>query len=427
MPLLDAESEVNEAMIKRSLNIGRGLGYDNEQLMIGRDSGTEGNMLFNMIASGTASVGCDVHDIGIAPTPTLALACKGKSVGLNIVSSFDDERHTSLKIFNSDGTMFNASQIASLNTFIDQDVKLPAYDSIGSMTEHSSAIIHHRKMIFDAVGEADCPVVLDCSSNTASLIAPALLTDLGCDVIAINSQPNGRAPSYQHGIDESSLKDLMDIVHRNAGDIGIAINGDGTCISAVDESGRFLKGETVLALISQYLDPKKMVVPVTASMMVDDIVSGEVIRAPVGDQSIGETVKNDVASFGGGPCGSFIFPELTNSPDGIYAAALLAKIAGENRLNELADALPKYYRSEELIRAEGRVSMSEKISERIATTEYEKMTDTDGWRVEMDGGWYLIRFSTTEPTVRIIAEARDEVYMIGLMDIAKNIVYNSLK
>lgn len=417
-----------EVSLEAFINIGRALGHNNDLVVIGRDSCPDGPMVFSALASGIVSVGCDVRNIGIASAPTLALACKGRGVGIGISLPTDEDEGVSMRPFNKDGTMFDTIQLSAMRDFMSRPPVLPPYDHIGSVSEQSGALIQHRNRIMGAVGNADCPVVLDCSSNSASLIAPAMLSEMGCDVVAINSQPNGRASVMQRDIDEGSLRDLIDIVHSNAGEIGIAINGDGTKVSAVDESGRYLGGETLLALIAEHLNPKKVAIPVTASMMIEDLIDGEVIRTPVGDRRIGEAMKKNDADLGGSPCGSFIFPQVTYCPDGIYAAALIAKIAGEGRLKEMVDSLPQYYKGDESIKYEGReADIAKKIAERIASSEYVKLVDIDGWRVEMDGGWYLIRFSCREQIIRITAEARDEVFMISLMDIAKDIVYDSLK
>lgn len=413
--------------LEEFLKIGRALGARRDQITVGMGSGAKGPMVFNALSSGIVSAGCNVKNIGIAPSPTLALASKDRSMGMMICSPEYSDEDICMKLWNRDGTMFTDLNAAALRESL-SSAELPPCGSVGSITMQSGAIHRHRNAITNILGGTDCPVVLDCASDCASLIAPALLTDMGCDLIAINSQLDLRHRGHGN-IGEGSLRDLISVVHRNAGEIGIAINGDGTRAAAVDESGRYLSGETLLAIFAEYLNPKRIVVPISASMMIDDLTECEVIRVPPGDPSLGESVMKHDADFGGSASGSFVFPKLTYCPDGIYSAALLAKIAGESRLNEMVDSLPQYYMDAAAVRFEGKENdVAKKISDRISGMDYQDLIDTDGWRVEMDGGWYLIRFSNNEENViRITAEARDEVYMISLMDIARDVVSSALK
>lgn len=422
---LSGDRPVTETFLK----IGRAVGAHNSTVIIGRDTSAAGQMITSALASGIVSVGANVRDVGMTPTPTLALAASKRGCGIMIAPSESDDECIGLKFWNKDGLMFSDDEISAVASDARNGVALPAYSSVGSITEQSGSIHYHKERVMGALGHADCPVVIDCSSNCPSLIVPGLLTEMGCDVIAINSQPNGRMCGAQKGIDEASVRDLMDLVSRNKGEIGVAVSGDGSRISAVDETGEYIDPGTILALFAKHLEPKKIVLPVNASMMIDDLLNdGTVIRTAARDNAIGEAIMDNDAEFGGSPLGSFIFPGLTYGPDGVYAAALLSKMAGEGRLRDMIDELPKYEIEDDFIRFEGRqADIAKKIEEEVSSLEYKSIVDTDGWRVEMDSGWYLIRFSTTEPVIRITAEARDKMYMNCLMDIAKDVVNDALK
>jgi len=249
---------------------------------------------------------------------------------------------------------------------------------------------------------------------------------MGCDVTATNSNiPAGAARRID---EESAMRGLEEMVKHNRGEIGISVNRDGTVASLVDETGVRVESSTVLALFAKYLEPKRIVVPVSASMVIDDVTGGDVIRSAANVRSVGEAMKNNDAEFGGLPSGMFMFPSLTYCPDGVFSAALLSKMAGESRLRDMIDSLPGYASDEAAVRYDGAPSeIAAKINERVSTLEYEGLNTTDGWRVEMDSGWYLIRFSNKEPVIRITAEARDKVYMNCLVDIAKDVVSGALK
>lgn len=412
---MDMSCPADGQCLEGFLRFGRALASDCGQVVIGRDASVKGPMAFSLLSSGIVSMGCDVRYVGVAPAPTVAVASKGRC-GVMLGHS---DIVAEMRIWNPDGTMSDGPDMTA-------ETELPSYAHVGGIHVESGALAVHKGNIMRRLGEADCPVVLDCSSDCASLIVPSMLTEMGCDVIAINSQLDGR--SAPKGIDEGSLRDLTDIVNANTGEIGIAVNGDGTRIAAVDESGRYVNGEILLALFAQHLDPRKVIVPVTASMMVDDLIGGEVVRVAAGEIPLTASMLSENADFGGTPAGSFVFPGISYCPDGVHASALLSKIAGESRLRELVDSLPTYHKEDVDIRYDGREQdIAKRISESVRSHEYVKLVETDGWRVEMDAGWFLIRFSRKEPVIRITAEARDELYAISLMDIAKNVVSNALK
>jgi len=385
----------------------------NGRIYMGRCAGSASHMLSKAFASGAMSSGIDVFDLGMVPAPTLSLSSKNKGESVMILS-YDDVANMTVRNF--DGIPSDMSRVRNA------DVNC---GTVGSLTEVGDAVWKHKDAVFGRLSGADCPVVIDCSSDCSSVIIPGLLSEMGCDVITVNSETGRMNPK---GIEENDLRDLMTVTAGNTGGIGIAVNNDGTRMAAVDESGRYITPELLLALFVKYLEPKKLVVPVTTSMMIDDLSNCEIIRSGATDKSIGSTVKSNDADFGGSPLGSFFFPKLSLCPDAVYASALLSKIAGEGRLTDMIDELPEYHRNKDQIRYEGDPSeIAEKISESVRALEYEKLIEKDGWRVEMEFGWFLIRFSSKEPVIRFNAEARDKVYLVMLMDVAKGLIENALK
>jgi len=402
------------------VRIGRSLGMQHGRMIVGTDCGSFSRTVLNAAASGMMSAGCDVVDAGTVPAPALAMC--GYAGFISQIPETEDG--CAIRLWNRDGTLFTKLQVSALGASLSE---APPKRGTGTADEKGDAARVHADAVKDMIGSLDCPVVLDCSNNCTSYVAPELLSGMGCDLISINSYHDPRR-TKQRGIDEASVHDLMNVVRRNAGEIGIAINGIGTRISAVDENAGYVDGETLLALFAEYLKPKSIAVPVTASMAIDDI-AGNVIRTPASDAAVSEALLKNKAEFGGCPSGSFMFPSISCSPDGISASALVAKIASDTRLTDMIGEIPEYFMKHETVRFEGHsADISKKIAESVGSSEYRKLTDTDGWRVEMDGGWYLIRFSGAgDNAIRITAEARDEVYMISLMDIAKDIVSNASK
>jgi phosphoglucosamine mutase len=198
---------------------------------------------------------------------------------------------------------------------------------------------------------------------------------------------------------------------------------------AVDENGRFVDGDKLLALFASVLGATGLVAPIDASMVLDDMVKGNVIRTKVGDVYVAEALKKSGLPFGGEPSGTFIFPKETYCPDGVYAAALLAKYAQEQRVSDMIDSLPSYPRTREsfMFPAENRKALNDKMAEEMSGVSCNRLITVDGFRAEFDDGWYLMRLSGTEPKLRISVEARDKDVMDRLMGQARTIVKRCMK
>jgi phosphoglucosamine mutase len=158
-------------------------------------------------------------------------------------------------------------------------------------------------------------------------------------------------------------------------------------------------------------------------------VDGNVVRTRVGDVYVAEALKKSNFPFGGEPSGTFIFPKQTFCPDGVYAAALLAKFVSDRRLSELVDSLPSYPSSREsfLFHVQERDIVRGKIAAEMNQVKCIKLITVDGFRAEFEDGWFLIRLSGTEPKIRVTAEARSKDEVDRLMNIARTIVKRCLK
>jgi phosphoglucosamine mutase len=252
---------------------------------------------------------------------------------------------------------------------------------------------------------------LDCDCGAASVITPYLLRKLGCEVITLNCYPSGFFP---HAIEpiESNLGDLMRATREFGADLGIAHDGDGDRMMAVDDKGRFIPGDKLLALFAQEMEAKEVVTTIDASMTIDEM-GFSVTRAKVGDTYVSEELKKS-GDFGGEPSGNWVFPDISLCPDGIYAAARLVAIADRQKLSQLVDSIPGYPLLRGSISSEG-VVMS-KLERQLVAMEPLSINNSDGIKLSFADGWLLLRASGTEPKIRVTAEARDEVRVRQLYD-----------
>jgi len=189
---------------------------------------------------------------------------------------------------------------------------------------------------------------------------------------------------------------------------------------AVDDAGRFISGDKLLVLFARALGSGQVVTTVDASMAIEE--SGfKVIRTRVGDAFVSEELKRG-GDFAGEPSGSWIFPSISYCPDGIYAAAQIARIASEKRLSKLLDDIASYPVLRGSVGGEGVIM--ERVERRLMEMEPVSVDTRDGVRLDFEDGWLLIRLSGTEPKVRLTVEARTQsrskqLYDLGIQAITE--------
>jgi phosphoglucosamine mutase len=193
---------------------------------------------------------------------------------------------------------------------------------------------------------------------------------------------------------------------------------------AVDNEGRFVSGDEMLAFFAIREAKKAIAVPVDTSRVIDDLLTGiKISRTKVGDVYVAETLKKIEGEFGGEPSGAWIFPKISLCPDGIYAAARLVEIVEkEGEFSKLLASIPEYPVKRYAFQCTDKKKAMIKISEKLKRLG--DINTLDGVRVDLDDGWILVRPSGTEPKIRITVESKDrcdELYKIA-EDIVKGAI-----
>ena len=412
------------------LKIGMAVGNEYGRIVVGKDTRTSGDMMEMALAAGAMSSGADVSMAGNVSTPTLARAAFGYDCGLMITASHNPKEYNGVKMWNPDGSAFDTDQMERIEHLIAKDgARKPNWKDVGQEYIHRNAVRDHINQVIESVGSSDVSVVVDCACGATFNISPLLLREMGCNVLSINAQPDGYFPGRMPEPTEDQLTDLMRNVVGREANLGIAHDGDGDRMVAVDENGHFVDGDKLLALFASVLGAKGLVAPIDASMVLDDMVRGNVVRTKVGDVYVAEALKRTGLPFGGEPSGTFIFPKETYCPDGVYAAALLAKYTREQRLSEMVDSLPSYPRARESFGfpTANREMINERMAQEMNGVSCNRLITVDGYRAEFDDGWYLMRLSGTEPKLRLSAEARSKDELDRLMGQAQTIVNRCMK
>jgi phosphoglucosamine mutase len=391
-----------------ALSLGSALATTASEVAVGMDTRTSSPILADAAIAGLLSGGARVSFGGIAPTPAVAFAARHHGAGLMITASHNPGEYNGLKVFNPDGSSFAPPQQEAIEEKM-RDFQWKGWQCQGDL-EETDLLSGHRDAILDRWEVSrDLSVVIDCGNGAGSVITPDLLSRMGIATLPLNCHASGHfaRPSEPR---EEGLGFVAEMVRAGKADCGVVHDGDADRMMAFDGTGKFIDGDRLLVLFARYLDAKKVVTTVDASMIVDEIA--EVQRMPVGDTHVSARLR-EWGDFGGEPSGAWIFPDHSLCPDGIYAAALFCEIVSERDLAEELDRIPRY----PMVRESVPCSDAAGILGRLGA-----VSPTEGIRREEEEGWFLIRASGTEPLVRITAEGRTAAAAKGLADTARGML-----
>jgi len=411
-------------LIDLALKVGMAVGQDYESVAVGCDTRTSSDAVKHAFISGLLMAGSRGYDIGVVPTPTLALAAGEYEAGAMITASHNPPEYNGIKLLNPDGSAFDAGQQQQIEEMVSNgSPDIAQWSDINRYQTSDGVVENHIEHIMkDLSGGAKLKIVLDCGCGAASVITPVLLKKMGCEVIAINCLPSGFFPRAIEP-NEDNLSTLIQATGEVNADLGIAHDGDADRMMAVDDKGRFIPGDKLLTLFALQTGAKEVVTTIDASMVIDEM-DFDITRTRVGDTYVSEQLKKG-GDFGGEPSGSWVFPGNSLCPDGIYAAARLVDIATRQKLSLLVNDIPQYPLLRGSVEATG-VDIDD-LERNLLTMEPLSVDHTDGSKMNFEDGWLLIRTSGTEPKIRVTAEAKREVRVRELYDGAVKVIEGCLE
>jgi len=399
--------EFGADLVDVALRVGSAVADAAPRIVVGRDTRTTSELLEHSVIAGMLSAGATVQTCGIAPTPTVAYAARDVNAGCMITASHNPESYNGVKLLNPDGSAFTRRQQVAIEDALTKSHWV-GWNEQGCVTS-VDAIAAHQEAILDAVSlSRPVTVVLDCGNGAGSVTTPELLARMGATVIELNCNISGRFARPSEPL-EANLPYIGEIVRKRGAACAVIHDGDADRMMAFDDRGRYIDGDHLLILFAKYLDRKRVVTTVDASMAIEEVA--EVRRTPVGDSFVSEELLS-WGDFGGEASGSWIFPGHSYCPDGVYAAALLCEIASEWSISDELDGMPRYT----LLRESYRTASPGDIMAAMGADE-----PTHGIRFSDDDGWYLIRASGTEPKIRITAEGKTPAKAKEMLDAGRTI------
>jgi phosphoglucosamine mutase len=415
-----------------AVELGRAVGTETgaDRVVVGRDPRTTGALLVDALSAGLRETGVDVIDLGMAATPTVARAVSWRDAdaGISVTASHNPARDNGFKLWNPSGQAFDTDQRAAIEAALDNGgFDAAAWDEVGARRSWDEADERHAARLVESANLDDSlDVVVDVGNGAGGVTADALAR-LGCSVTTLNAQPDGRFPGRPSEPKAEHLSGLREQVVGTDADLGLAHDGDADRLMAVDETGRFVSGDELLALFARQAagEGDRVAAPLNTSLLVDDVLAeagAELVRTKVGDVYVAEAATDDGVVFGGEPSGAWIWPDETLCPDGPQAAVRLAELVAERGpLSEQLAAFDAYPIRRDSVEVADKASVMECVEDRVLA-DYEDVQTLDGVRVETDTGWFLIRASGTQPLVRVTAEGRREADADSLFEEAKEVV-----
>ncbi len=407
-----------------SMKVGRAIAYvlGPGPIAIAMDTRVSSPMILYVVSAGLMSMGVDVIDLGMIPTPALQYFVKTHkevTAGVMITASHNPPEFNGIKCVSADGTECSHEEESAIEDAYEKDLQTVEWQRIGNMThvddageKYIDAIV--SKVDAEAIRKANLKIVLDCANGASVHTSPLLLEKLGVSAVVLNGEADGMFPGHYSEPVEENLFELKETVKEIHADLGFAHDGDADRCVFVSDTGKYLPGDIGLALLSilcvKSSQKKQLVSTVALSNMVEDAVKdvgGETIRTAVGSPIVARKMIETGAPIGGEDNGGIIFADHQFCRDGAMAAARMMEFVAKNgSVQAQVDKLPKYY----TIKAAAPCPDDKKsyLIEQIAKNHPdEKLDTTDGLKITYDDGWVLLRPSGTEPKFRIYSESKD--------------------
>ena len=431
----------SEVTAELALNVGKSLAsyLGNEgNVVLGYDTRTTNKMLDQAITAGLVESGVNVIKLGMVPTPLVGYATEKLSAdaGIMITASHNPSRYNGIKLWNKNGMAYTPLQEKEIeDIYFNKNYINISWDKIGSITENKEIKKEYMNDLLSMVNiKPGFKVVIDCASGAGSEISPIVFRRAGCEVITLNSQVDGFFPGRNPEPNDANLGSLKKVVKATGANLGIAHDGDADRMMAVDETGKVVDFDKLLALVASKFGGT-VVTTVDAGIVIDEAVEavgGKVLRTPVGDVAVADAILKNNGSFGGEPSGTWLHPDFCMCPDGLLSGLRLADIVShEGPLSKLLGEMPNNPNIREKITCskEDKVKIMEDMEELLkhAFDDIKDVNTIDGVRLSFkDGSWVLVRPSGTENYIRITLEAKTEEKANEIKDKCLDIIKSNL-
>ena len=393
-------------------------------IVVGRDARISGSMVDSLVEGTLLGCGADVINVGLCTTPgtEMAVITHKADGGIIITASHNPRQWNALKLLDERGEFLSdaeGKQVLALAEEVDYDY--PSIDHIGKVIlredfnrKHIEQVLALDLVDVEAVRRRRFKVVVDAVNSVGGVVIPALLEELGCEVLRLNCEPTGEFAHNPEPLPEN-LSEISEVIRKEGADLGIVVDPDVDRLAFVMESGEMFVEEYTLVAVADYVLRHRKgntVSNLSSSRALSDITARyegcSYSAAAVGEVNVVKKMKETGAVIGGEGNGGVIFPELHYGRDALVGVALfLTYFAGLNvTMSELRASYPAYYASKNKIELRPEIDVDNILATIKNRYSGERVNDIDGVKIDFAECWVHLRKSNTEPIIRIYTEAK---------------------
>jgi len=423
--------------------IGKGIGtyfrrHKRKEVALGRDCRLSSPFFSEALSRGLLSTGCKIVELGVIPTPLLYFAIYHKKMeaGVMLTGSHNPPEYNGFKIMVGEETLYgeaiqNIFTIIQDNDFIkEESTSRRTYDIVSEYKDYIEKNIRLEKKL---------KVVVDAGNGTAGVIACPIFKKLGCDVVELYCEMDGNFPNHHPDPTlPEALEDLINEVIKSKAHLGIAYDGDGDRVGAIDDEGHIIWGDLLMVLFSQDILSRNPGAPIISEVKASKVLYEEIkklgglpIMWKTGHSLIKKKIKEEKALLAGEMSGHIFFADrYFGFDDAIYSSARLLELLSksEKKLSQMLSELPKTYNTPE-IRVYASDEVKFKIVEEVKKELSQKypIIDIDGVRAIFPEGWGLVRASNTQEALVLRFEGDTEEALKAIEKEVKRAVENAIK
>ncbi|WP_099222426.1 phosphoglucosamine mutase [Listeria costaricensis] len=386
---------------------------EHPRVLVARDTRISGEMLESALIAGLVSVGIEVMRLGVISTPGVAYLTRaqGASASVMISASHNPVADNGIKFFGADGFKLSDDQELEIEELLDKDtdeLPRPSADGLGTINDYFEGKQKYMQFLKQTIEQdfSGYHVALDCANGATASLATHLFADLEADISSMGTSPNGL--NINDGVGSTHPEALAKFVLEKNADVGLAFDGDGDRVIAVDELGRIVDGDKIMFICAKHLKEQGLL---NHNTIVSTVMSNlgfykglqeldiEDVQTAVGDRYVVEAMREGHYNLGGEQSGHIIFLDHNTTGDGLLSGIQLINVmkATGKKLSELANEMQTYPQKLVNIRVTDKNAVEENplVSEIIQEVEKEMAGN----------GRVLVRPSGTEPLVRVMVEA----------------------
>ncbi len=399
-------------------------GGHRHRVIIGKDTRLSGYMIENAMVAGFTSVGIDVFLVGPMPTPAIAMLTRSLrcDLGVMISASHNAYHDNGIKLFGPDGYKLSDERELEIEALMDAPAEqlLAKSHKLGRAKrvegEQARYIEFAKRTLPRSMSLSGLRIVLDCANGAAYKVAPAVLWELGAEVITIGDKPDGM--NINAGCGSTQPEALCDKVRELRADVGIALDGDADRVVLIDEKGRIIQGDQLMAVVADSwradgrLTQPGVVATVMSNLGLERYLEGQglgLIRTQVGDRYVTEHMRANGYNVGGEQSGHIILSDYVTTGDGLVSALqILAVVAKEER--SVSEICSRFEPVPQILK-----NVQFKGDSPLARDAVQSAIEAAKQRLGNQGR-LVIRPSGTEPLIRVMAEGDDPVLVETLVD-----------